>query len=83
MAPKASPRPLVRIIALLAVPAGTRRGSVVCWVRAQVRTGTPVTVRYRAVARRAGTVSVLGTAVAGNAARVSDRSSLPVLGVSG
>jgi len=26
---------------------------------------------------------VLGTAVAGNAARVSDRSSLPVLGVTG
>ncbi len=62
---------------------GTRRGSVVCWVKPQVRTGTPVTVRYRAVARRAGTVSVLGTAVAGNAARVSDRSSLPVLGVTG
>lgn len=62
---------------------GARSGRVVCWVRPQVRAGTPVTVRYRAVARRAGTVQVLGTAVAGNAARVSDRSSLPVLGVTG
>lgn len=62
---------------------GTRRGSVVCWVRPQLRQGAPVTVRYRAVARRAGTVGVLGTAIAGNAARVSDPSSLPVLGVTG
>ncbi len=62
---------------------GTRSGSVVCWVKSQVRAGTPVTVQYRAVARRTGTVEVLGTAVAGNAARVSDRSSLPILGVTG
>ena len=62
---------------------GTRSGSVVCWVKSQVRAGTPVTVQYRAVARRTGTVEVLGTAVAGNASRVSDRSSLPILGVTG
>ena len=62
---------------------GTRSGSVVCWVKSQVRAGTPVTVQYRAVARRTGTVEVLGTSVAGNASRVSDRSSLPILGVTG
>ena len=62
---------------------GTRRGSSVCWTRAQLRPGAPVTVRYRATARTAGTVQVVGTAVAGNAARVSDRSSLRVPGVTG
>ena len=62
---------------------GDRRGNSVCWTRAQVRSGAPVTVRYRATARAAGTVQVLGTAVAGNAARVSDRSSLRVPGVTG
>lgn len=62
---------------------GVRRGNAVCWTRAQLRRGAPVTVRYRAVARRAGTVNVLGTAVAGNAFRVTSRSSLPVLRVTG
>jgi uncharacterized repeat protein (TIGR01451 family) len=62
---------------------GTRVGRTVCWIKPQVRTGSPVTVSYRAVARSAGTVTPLGTAVAGNAARVSDLASLPILGVTG
>ena len=62
---------------------GTRRGNVVCWTRSQVRNGSPVTVSYRAVARRAGTVTPLGTAVAGNAARVSAPATLPIIRVTG
>lgn len=62
---------------------GTRVGRTVCWVRPQVRTGASMTVSYRAVARIAGTVTPLGTAVAGNAARVTDPASLPIVGVTG
>jgi hypothetical protein len=62
---------------------GTRRGNVVCWTRSQVRKGFPVTVSYRAVALRAGTVTSLGTAVAGNAARVSAPATLPIIRVTG
>jgi len=62
---------------------GTRRGSVVCWVKAQIRKGTPTTVSYRARARSIGTVTALGTAVAGNAARVSALATLPIAPVTG
>jgi uncharacterized repeat protein (TIGR01451 family) len=62
---------------------GTRRGNVVCWTRSQVRNGSPVTVSYRAVARRAGTVTAVGTAAAGNAVRVSAPAALPIIRVTG
>jgi hypothetical protein len=62
---------------------GTRRGATVCWTKTQIRKGTPVTVSYRARAKSVGTVTALGTAVAGNAARVSARATLPIPGVTG
>ena len=62
---------------------GTRRSATVCWTRTQMRKGTPVTVSYRARAKSVGTVTALGTAVAGNAARVSARATLPIPGVTG
>ena len=62
---------------------GTRRSATVCWTKTQIRKGTPVTVSYRARAKSVGTVTALGTAVAGNAARVSARATLPIPGVTG
>ena len=62
---------------------GTRRGSTVCWTKAQIRKGTPATVSYRATARSIGTVTALGTAVAGNAAKVSALATLPIYPVTG
>ena len=62
---------------------GIRRGAVVCWVKAQIRRGTPVTVSYRARARAIGTATALGSAVAGNAARVTAPASLPIFPVTG
>ncbi|MEI7520147.1 MAG: hypothetical protein WCK40_02250, partial [Thermoleophilia bacterium] len=62
---------------------GMRHGATVCWTRTQMRKGTPVTVSYRARAKSVGTVTALGTAVAGNAARVSARATLPIPGVTG
>jgi uncharacterized repeat protein (TIGR01451 family) len=62
---------------------GTRRGSTVCWTKTQIRKGTPSTVSYRATARSIGTVTALGTAVAGNAAKVSALATLPIYPVTG
>ena len=62
---------------------GTRRGNAVCWTRAQIRKSGPVTVRYRAIARRAATVRAVGNARAGNAPRVVARSAVPTPRVTG
>ncbi len=62
---------------------GTRRGSTVCWTKTQIRKGTPSTVSYRATARSIGTATALGTAVAGNAAKVSALATLPIYPVTG
>ncbi len=62
---------------------GVRRGSVVCWVKTQIRKGTPATVSYRATARATGTATARGSAVAGNAARVNALATLPIVPVTG